>query len=54
MYYGIDRCDRCGKALEQGQWLVGLCRACEMAPKPKKRPVEILQPTKGLVRRGEK
>ncbi len=28
-YHGIDRCDRCGQPLEDGQWLVGLCRACE-------------------------
>lgn len=28
-YYGIDYCDKCGKSLEDRQWLVGLCRACE-------------------------
>lgn len=28
-YHGIDKCDRCGKSLEEGQWLVGLCRTCE-------------------------
>ena len=30
-YHGIDRCDRCGKPLEDGQWLVGLCQSCEEA-----------------------
>ncbi len=48
-FYGINNCDDCGKPIEERQWLVGLCRACEMAPKPKKRPIEILEPTKGLV-----
>lgn len=28
-YYGIDYCDKCGKSLEDRQWLVGLCRMCE-------------------------
>ncbi len=28
-YHGIDKCDRCGQSLEEGQWLVGLCRTCE-------------------------
>ena len=28
-YSGIDRCDQCGRPLEQGQWLVGLCKRCE-------------------------
>ena len=55
-YKGIDFCDHCGQRLEERQWLVGLCRACEWAKeqakqkaKRPKRPVEILQPTKGLV-----
>lgn len=30
-YRGIDRCDRCGKPLEHGQWLSGLCKRCEKA-----------------------
>ncbi len=30
-YFGIDRCDECGRPLEQGQGLVGLCKACEKA-----------------------
>ncbi len=28
-FHGIDRCDQCGRPLENGQWLVGLCRRCE-------------------------
>ncbi len=48
-YHGIDCCDNCGQLLEQGQWLCGLCRACEQAQKMPKRSVEILEPTKGLV-----
>ena len=36
------------------EWLVGLCRACEEAKKKPERPVEILEPTKGLVGYGEK
>ncbi len=28
-YSGIDRCDQCGKPLEDGMWLSGLCKACE-------------------------
>ena len=48
MYHGIDRCDRCGKALEDGQWLVGLCRGCEAAKAPKQ-PVERIKPRKGLL-----
>ena len=50
MYHGIDNCDRCGQPLEDGQWLVGLCRACEQAQKMPKMSVEILEPPKGLVR----
>ena len=56
-YHGIDNCNHCGKPLEQGQWLVGLCRACEQAQekaKRPKRPIEILQPTKGLVSEGKR
>ncbi len=34
-YHGIDKCDRCGQSLEEGQWLVGLCRACEAGVKGK-------------------
>ncbi len=30
-YSGIDRCDSCGRVLEHGYWLSGLCRACEKA-----------------------
>ena len=46
-YKGITFCDQCGKALEDGQWLVGLCRGCEEAKAPK-RPVETLTPGKAL------
>ena len=28
-FYGIDHCDQCGKPLEAGQGLIGLCRQCE-------------------------
>lgn len=28
-YHGIDRCDACANPLENGQWLIGLCRLCE-------------------------
>ncbi len=50
MYYGIDNCDNCGKPIEDGQWLVGLCRACEMAQKaPRKKSVETVKPTRGLL-----
>ena len=28
-YHGIDNCDRCGKSLEDGRWLSGLCKRCE-------------------------
>ena len=49
MYHGIDRCDRCGQPLEQGQWLVGLCQSCEQVQKAPKRPVETMKPTKALV-----
>ena len=31
VYSGIDKCDECGRPLEKGQWLVGLCRGCEKA-----------------------
>ena len=49
MYYGIDRCDRCGQPLEEGRWLAGICAACDQTLKKPKRPVKILEPTKGLV-----
>ena len=48
-YHGIDRCDRCGQPLEDGQWLSGLCERCEQAEKPKKRPVEVVEPAKGVL-----
>ena len=32
-YSGIDRCVECGRPLEKGQWLVGLCRQCEQEGK---------------------
>jgi len=35
-YHGMDNCDDCGRPLEQRQWLVGLCRACEEARKAPK------------------
>ena len=35
-YHAIDRCDRCGKPLEDGQWLVGLCQSCEEASNKKR------------------
>lgn len=28
-YRGIDFCDRCGTRLQSGEWLGGLCGACE-------------------------
>jgi len=28
-YSGIDRCDSCGRLLEKGEWLAGLCKRCE-------------------------
>jgi len=27
-YRGIDKCDRCGRLLEKGRWLSGVCKAC--------------------------
>ena len=54
MYHGIDNCDDCRKPLEERQWLVGLCRACEVVKKKPYRPVETVTPTKGLVGYGEK
>ncbi len=49
-YRGINFCDRCGKRLESGQWLSGLCKACEKAEKPTKgRPVETVTPTRGVL-----
>ncbi|MFB3145266.1 MAG: hypothetical protein ACE10F_11970 [Candidatus Methylomirabilales bacterium] len=30
-YHGIDKCDSCGRPLEPGQGLSGLCKACEEA-----------------------
>ncbi len=49
-YRGIDKCDGCGQPLKKGQWLSGLCKACEGAAKaPKGRPLETLKPRKGLV-----
>ena len=49
MYRGIDHCDACGQLLEQMQWLVGLCRACEEAAKQKKKRVEVVKPKRGLL-----
>ena len=46
-YRGIDRCDACGRLLEQGQWLSGLCKRCEKAAR--EREVEILKSKKGLL-----
>ncbi len=49
-YRGIDRCDRCGKVLEKGRWLSGICAKCEEAEKPTKgRPVENVKSTKGVL-----
>ncbi len=30
-YSGIDHCDSCGRLLEKGQELAGLCQRCEQA-----------------------
>lgn len=30
-YTDIDSCDVCGADLEDGRWLVGLCKRCETA-----------------------
>ncbi len=50
LYHGIDRCDRCGQPLEQGQWLSGLCKSCEQAQKaPRKKPTETVAPRRGLL-----
>ncbi len=49
MYHGIDNCDQCGQPLEQGQWLSGFCRACEMAQKAPKKPTETVIPKRGLL-----
>ena len=46
-YKGITFCDNCGKPLERGQWLSGLCRRCEEVKAPK-RPVSSLKPEKAL------
>ncbi len=48
-YTGIDKCDHCGQPLEDGQWLSGFCRACEMAQKAPKRPVAIVEPGRGVL-----
>ncbi len=49
-YRGINFCDRCGKRLEDGQWLCGLCKRCEAAAKDAKRPeVETVKSTKGIL-----
>ena len=46
-YKGINYCDRCGKLLEHGQWLCGLCKACEK--KANEREARIVKPRKGLL-----
>ena len=28
----LENCDRCGRPLEKGQWIIGLCRRCEAQP----------------------
>ncbi len=48
-YHGMDNCDDCGRPLEQRQWLVGLCRACEQAKKKPKGPVETVTPRRTLL-----
>lgn len=48
-YRGINFCDRCGRLLESGQWLCGLCHKCEEAAKDARRPVETVKPRRGLL-----
>ena len=48
-YHGIDNCDHCGQLLEQGQWLVGLCKTCERIQKVPKKRRETVKPRKGLL-----
>ncbi len=48
-YRRINFCDRCGKRLERGQWLCGLCRVCEAAAKAPKKPTETVIPKRGLL-----
>lgn len=36
-YRGIDSCDRCGARLQSGEWLGGLCNACEKRVKRTRR-----------------
>jgi len=48
-YHGIDRCDRCGQPLEDGQWLSGLCRVCEEAVRKPTRPVEVVTSRRALL-----
>ncbi len=48
-YRGIDKCDGCGQPLKKGQWLSGLCKACEAAAKAPKEPTEAVIPKRGLL-----
>ncbi len=48
-YHGIDRCDQCGRPLEPGQGLSGLCKRCEETAKIATRPVETVKPTRGIL-----
>ncbi len=48
-YSGIDRCDVCGRPLEEGRSLSGICAKCEAAAKDAKRPVETVKPTRGIL-----
>ncbi len=54
-YRGINFCDNCGKPLEQGRWLAGLCKACEQERKDVNTTLRRLpKPSKKLfVREGE-
>ena len=48
-FFGIDRCDNCGQLLEDGQWLVGLCKTCERIQKVPKKRRETVKPSKRLL-----
>ncbi len=48
-YRGINFCDCCGKRLEEGRWLSGICAKCEEAEKSPKKPAETVTTKKGLL-----
>ncbi len=50
-YSGIDHCDSCGRLLEKGQELAGLCQRCEQANSPHSSSVKVEKAKCGTARK---